>query len=127
MLLELAQRLFRPAAEPAQLVVTRVNYYLREPCFEGGSVGSVISAQRKIHFGKTVLNDLFDLFALRKEATGDARYLTAVTFEQLLEGCLVTGAGRGDQRVICRFFKWVHNVERVNGPKQLPVRIKFFP
>ncbi len=71
-------------------------------------MSAVISAERKVHFSEAVLNDLFDLFALRKEATGDARYLTAVTLEQLLESCLVTGAGRSHQRIICRFFKWVH-------------------
>jgi hypothetical protein len=31
-----------------------------------------------------------------------------VALEQLLESRLVTGPGRSDQRVICRFFDWLH-------------------
>ena len=62
---------------------------------------TVICVQRKVSFGKTVLNDLFDLFALRKETAPDARNLAAVTLEQLLEGAFVARRGGGDQHIIC--------------------------
>ena len=64
---------------------------------------TVISVQCKVSFRKTVLNDLFDLFALRKEAAPNARNLAPMTFEQLLEGAFVARSGSGDQHIICRF------------------------
>ena len=73
-------------------------------------MSAVISAQGEIDLGKAVLDDLFDLFALREKAAGDARYLTAMPLEQLLERCFVAGAGRGHQRIVCWFFPWLHNL-----------------
>src|SRR5260370_34857403 len=104
-LLQLAQRLFRPAPDASQLVITRVDYDLGEPCFEGARVRAVITAQRKINFGEAVLTYFFNLFALRKEAPTDAPCLTAIALEQVFKGRFVTRAGRGNQRVICRFFQ----------------------
>jgi len=63
----------------------------------------VIAPQREVSFGKAVLNDLFDLFALRKEAPGDPGHLTPVTLEQLFEGRFVARAGSGHERIVCRF------------------------
>ena len=71
-------------------------------------MGAVITAQRQINLGKAVLNYFFNLFALRKETPGDARCLTAMAFEQLFEGCFIARAGRSNQRVICRFYRWMH-------------------
>ena len=69
---------------------------------------AVITAQRKINLGEAVLNYFFNLFALMKEAPGDARRLTAMALEQLFKGRFITRASRGNQRVICRFFQWMH-------------------
>jgi hypothetical protein len=63
-------------------------------------MSAMISLEREVSLGKTVLDDLFYLFALREKAARDASYLTAVTFEQLLE-CRLVGAGSSDQRIIC--------------------------
>ena len=71
-------------------------------------MSAVITAQRQVNLGEALLNNLFDLFALRKEATGDAGYLTAVTLEQLFESSFITSAGRSNQHVVCRFFRWMH-------------------
>ncbi len=90
-------------------------------------MGAVITTQRKINLGEALLNDLFDLFALRKEATGDARHLTAVTLEQLFESCFVTRAGRSNQSVICRFFKWVQSVDQVTGGAKIGRLDQSFP
>jgi len=49
------------------------------------------------------LNNFFNLVALRKKSSRDARDLTTVTLEQLLERYFVARSGSGDQRVICRF------------------------
>jgi hypothetical protein len=68
----------------------------------------VISAESEVRLGETVLNDLFDLFALREKAAPDASYLTAVTLEQLLESHFVACSGSGDQRVICPLCEWKH-------------------
>src|SRR2546421_8978869 len=48
----------------------------------GRGMCTVIGLQRKVSFRKTVLNDLFDLFALRKEAAPNARNLAPMTFER---------------------------------------------
>jgi hypothetical protein len=63
----------------------------------------VVSVERKIRFGKAVLNYLFDLLALRKEPARYSRDLATMPFEQLLEGSFVTGGGGGNQHVVCRF------------------------
>jgi hypothetical protein len=68
-------------------------------------VGAVISAKRKVGFSKTVLDDLFNLFALRKKPPGDAGHLAAVTLEQLFKRRFVSGAGSSDQGVICPLCK----------------------
>ena len=73
-------------------------------------MSAVIVGQGEINLGEAILNNLFDLFALRKEAAGDARYLAAMPLEQLLERCFIAGAGRGHQRIICRFFPGLHNL-----------------
>ena len=61
---------------------------------------SVVTAESKIRFGETVLNDFFNLFALGKEPTRDARDLTTMTFEQLLECSFIARRGSGDQHII---------------------------
>ena len=65
----------------------------------------VICIERKVRLGKTVLNYLFDLLALREEPARDARDLATMPFEQLLEGRFVTGSSGGNQHVVCRFCK----------------------
>lgn len=69
---------------------------------------AVIGAEGEIGLGKAVLDDLFYLFALREKATCGAGYLTAMTFEQLLESRFVARAGSGDQRIICPLCGWNH-------------------
>ena len=63
----------------------------------------MISVERKVGLGKTVLNDIFYLFALSEKAARDAGHLTAVTFEQLLKRRFLASTGSSDQRVICPF------------------------
>src|SRR6267154_486807 len=74
---------------------------LSQPGPEGRLVSSVISLQREVGFGKAVLEDLFNLFALREKAAGDASYLAPVTFEQLFKRRFVARTRRSDQRIIC--------------------------
>ena len=70
----------------------------------------MISAQGEIDLGKAILNDLFDLFALREKAAGYARYLTAMPLEQLFERYFIAGTGRGHQHIVRWFFTWLHNL-----------------
>ena len=103
-------RMFRPSPRATQLIVTGIDCDLSQPSPERRLVRAVISIEREVSFGEAVLNDLFDLFALREKAAPDARYLTAVTFEQLLESHFVARAGSGDQRVICPLCEWKHKL-----------------
>ena len=64
----------------------------------------VISVERKIRFGKTVLNYLFDLLPLRKEPARDSRDLATMPFEQLLKGRFVISEERA--RNIVRETEW---------------------
>ena len=68
----------------------------------------MIGVQREVKFREGVLNYLFDLFALRKEAAGDAPNLATMTIEERFERGFVTGAGRRHERVIGGFFGSVH-------------------
>lgn len=65
-------------------------------------MGAVITAERKVRLSKTILDDLFNLFALRKKPAGHARNLTAMALEQLLECSFVPSGGRPNQDIICR-------------------------
>src|SRR5262249_1209129 len=104
-LFNFSQSLLRTAPGSPQLIVTRVYGDLHEPGFERGSMRSMISIESKIGLGETVLNNLFDLLSLRKEATGDASNLTAVPFEQLLKRRFFTRDDGSNQRVICHLFE----------------------
>src|SRR3954468_15813858 len=73
-------------------------------------MGSVITAEREVSFREAVLDDLFDLFSLRKETSRHARYLPAMPFEQLLERALVTSRSRSDQNIICQ-LRLFHSLE----------------
>ena len=73
-------------------------------------MGAVITAERKVGFGKTILDDLFNLFTLSKKPAGHARNLTAVALEQLFERSFITGGGGADQDIICR-LRWLHFCE----------------
>ena len=88
---------------------------------------AVITAQRKVNLGEAVLNYFFNLFALRKEASGDARRLTAMALEQLFEGRFITRAGRGHQSVICRFFQWMHKCLVLDRRRQVGRSDQAFP
>jgi hypothetical protein len=65
----------------------------------------VIGVESKVEFGKRVLNYFFDLFALGKEAAGNAGHLAAVTVEERFERGFVAGASGRDQSVVCGFFR----------------------
>src|SRR5882724_2783560 len=125
-LFQFTERLFRTATAAAQLVITRVDYDLGEPCLEGGRVRAVITAQCQINLGEALLNYFFNLFAVRKEASGDARCLTAMSLGQLFKGCFITRAGCSNQRVICRFFEWMHKCFCLIGPQNLDQPIRAF-
>ena len=84
------------------MIVATVNRDLGQPRLERSRVGAVITAKRKVRFGKTILDDLFNLFALRKKPAGHARNLTTMALEQLLECAFVPGGGLPDQDIICR-------------------------
>jgi len=81
MIVKILNCVFGPAARAPQLVVTGVDRDLRQPRSERCLMRSVISIERKIGLGKAVLDDVFDLVALREEAARDASYLATVTFE----------------------------------------------
>ncbi len=98
------ERLFRSASRAPQLVVTRVNRDLCQPRLERRGMRAVISAEREISLGETVLDNLFHLFPLSKEATRHPRYMAAIALEQLLERSFITGGGRRHQRIICLLF-----------------------
>ena len=85
------------------MVVATVNCYLGEPCSERGGMRPVIAAEREVRLRKTVLDNFFDLFALRKKPARHARDLAAMALKQLLERALVAGGGGGDQNIISRF------------------------
>lgn len=101
--LDVAERLFRPATNAAQLVVTHIDSDLRQPGPEGRGVRAVISVEREVELGEAILNDLFDLFALRKKPAGYSRHLSAMALKQVFKGLLIAGSRGGDQRVIGRF------------------------
>src|SRR5262249_9157048 len=103
--LYLIKSLFRPAASSPQMIVTTIDRYLRQPCFEGSRVSTMIGVQRKVSFSEAVLNYLLDLFALAKKAAGNSRNLATMPFKQLLEGNLIPGGGGSNQHVVCRFGK----------------------
>src|SRR5713226_10652758 len=94
------ERLFRPAPRAPQLVVTSVNSDLCQPRLKGRRVRAVIRPEREIGFGETVLDNFFDLFPLREEATRHPRYLTAMALEQLLERSLITGGDGRHQSIV---------------------------
>jgi hypothetical protein len=116
--------LFGTTPHAPQLIVTGVNRYLREPGFERCFVSSVVSVQREIKFREGVLNYLFDLLTLGKEASGDPRHLAAVAIEERLERILVAIARGGNQRVIGRLFARVQNRSPI---RTQPVTIKLLP
>ena len=87
------------------MIVTGVDRNLGQPGLERRLVRAMISVEREIDFGKAFLDDVFYLFALSEKATPDARHLTAMTFEQMLERRFITRAGSGDQRIICPLCK----------------------
>src|SRR5205807_2221836 len=91
-------------------IVTAVDRNLRQPCLERSRVRSVISVQREIGFSESVLDDLFDLFALQEEATADSPHLPPMAFEQLFERAFVPGHSRADQSIIGWFYKRSHQV-----------------
>ena len=68
----------------------------------------MIGVQRKIELREGVLDNLFDLFALREEASGNARDLTPVPIEQSFERAFVPCCGSGNQCIICRFNRRIH-------------------
>jgi hypothetical protein len=98
---EVINRMFRSTARPSQLIVTGIDRNLGQPRPERRFMRAVISVERQVRFGKAVLNDLFNLFALRKKPAGDAGYLATMTLEQLFEGGFVSGCDCRDQCVIC--------------------------
>src|SRR5262249_46268008 len=105
---QLIKSLFRPAASSPQMIVTTIDRYLRQPCFEGIRVSTMIGVQRKANFSEAVLNYRRDLFALAKKAAGNSPTLATMPFKQLLEGNLIPGGGGGNQHVVCRFGKRIH-------------------
>ena len=107
-----SKTLFGTTTRAAQMIVATVNSYLGQPGFKRGRVGAVITAKRKVRFSKTILDYLFNLFALRKKPAGHAGNLTAMTLEQLFECSFVTGCGCADQDIICR-LRWIHFYDRV--------------
>src|SRR5258706_4341087 len=102
---EILNRMFRATPHATQLIVTGINCYLRQPRLERCFMSAVISAESKVGLGEAVLDDLFNLFALREKAAANASYLAAVTLEQMLEGRFVARGGGGDQCVICPLYE----------------------
>src|SRR5436190_196133 len=105
-LFDIAKTLLRTAARAPEMIVATIDRDLRQPGLERSLMGPVVTAQRKVRFREAVLDDFLDLFALPKEATRDARNLTTMTFEQLLERSFVTGCSCGNQNIICRFRRF---------------------
>ena len=111
------KRLFRPAARAPQLIVTRVDGDLGQPCFERRGMRAVISAQREISFGETVLDNFFHLIPLRKEAARHPCDMTAIALEQLLERNFIAGDDRRHQRVVCLLFCWMHEYLQIDAAR----------
>ena len=114
----IAKALLWPPPRSPQMVVAAVNCDLREPGLERGGMRPVITPEREVGFGETILNDFLDLVALCKKTAGHTRNLTTMPLEQLFESTFVTAGGRGDQNIICRFRR-LHSVRLRPSPSRL--------